>query len=262
MSALLELDRVDAGYGTTPVVRGISIALARGEVVGLLGPNGAGKSTLLRAAAGVLPTRAGVVRLDGVALASLTRRDIARKLAWLPQAQGTELPYSAREIVAMGRLPHLGALEPPRAADRAAIEEAIGATGIEALADRPFPALSEGEKQRVLLARCLAQQPRVLLLDEPTASLDVRHAWSLLRVVRDRARAGAAVLAAVHDLALAARACDRVIVIDGGEIVSEGPPAEALSAAVIARTFGMRARVDHEDGGLAVTVLGPSDEPG
>ncbi len=260
MSALLELDRVEAGYGASPVLRSVSLALAPGEIVGLVGPNGAGKSTLLRAAAGVLAVRGGAVRLRGAPLVSLARREIARSVAWLPQAQGTELPFSAREIVAMGRLPHLGALEPARERDHAAIAEAIRATGVEALLDRPLPSLSEGEKQRVLLARCLAQAPAVLLLDEPTASLDVRHAWSLMRVVRARAQDGAAVLAAIHDLALAARACDRVIVVDRGELVSDGPPEDALAPEVIARTFGMRARIAREEGGVVVTVLGAAED--
>jgi len=225
----LELDRVEVGYGARAILRGVSLSLAPGEVVGLVGPNGAGKSTLLRAAAGVLPLRAGSIQLEGQAITSLTRRAIARSIAWLPQAQGTDLSFSAREIVAMGRLPRLGAFEPAREADRAAVERAIAATAIEALIERRFPSLSEGEKQRVLLARCLAQEPSVLLLDEPTASLDVRHAWSLMRVIGD------------------------------GGVIADGPPDEALSPATIARTFGMRARVAREDDGVVITVLGASE---
>jgi iron complex transport system ATP-binding protein len=260
LSPVLELDGVEAGYGARAVLRGVSLALAEGEVVGLVGPNGAGKSTLLRAAAGVLAVRGGVVRLDGRALATLARREVAKKVAWLPQSQGTDLAFRAREIVEMGRLPHLGALEPSRDRDRAAVDDAIRATGIEPLAERACPALSEGEKQRVLLARCLAQAPRLLLLDEPTASLDIRHAWSLMRVVRERAAAGAAVLAAIHDLALAARACDRVIVVADGRVVSDGAPEHALAAETIEETFGMRARVAREEDGVVITVLGASGE--
>ena len=255
----LALEQVDVGYGARAILRGVSLSLAPGEVVGLVGPNGAGKSTLLRAAAGVLPVKAGRVTLEGSAIASLPRRAIARSIAWLPQAQGTDLAFSAREIVAMGRLPRLGAFEPAREVDRLAVERAIAATAIEALVERRFPSLSEGEKQRVLLARCLAQEPTVLLLDEPTASLDVRHAWSLMRVVRERAEAGAAVLAAIHDLALAARTCHRVVVIGEGGVVADGVPEEALSPATIARTFGMRARVAREDDGVVITVLGASE---
>jgi iron complex transport system ATP-binding protein len=242
------------------VLRRVSLAIAPGEVVGLVGPNGAGKSTLLRAAAGVLAVRAGEVRLEGRPLASLSRRTIAQSIAWLPQAQGTELAFRVHEIVAMGRLPRLGPFSPASSADRLAVEKAIRATGIEALAERPFPALSEGEKQRVMLARCLAQEPKVLLLDEPTASLDVRHAWALMRLVRERADEGAAVLAAVHDLALAARTCDRIVVVADGGVVENDRPEIALSPTTIARVFGMRARVVREEGGVVVTVLGASDD--
>ncbi len=255
----LELTRVDAGYPGRSVLRDVSLALEPGEVVGLIGPNGAGKSTLLRAAAGVLRVRSGSVSLRGRSIASLARREIARSIAWLPQAQDTELAFTAREIVRMGRLPHLGPFAPGGARDEAAVEGAIRATGSEALADRAFPSLSEGEKQRVLLARCLAQEPSVLLLDEPTASLDVRHAWGLLRVVRERAEGGAAVLAAIHDLALAARTCDRVVVIDGGAIVADGAPDQALTADLVAQTFGMRARIEREEDGVVVTVLGAAE---
>lgn len=255
----LELVGVEVGYGTRSVLRGVSFTLAPGEVVGLVGPNGAGKSTLLRVVAGVLRVRAGEVRLEGTSIGSLARRVIARSIAWLPQAQGTDLAFTAREIVEMGRLPRLGAFRPAGDEDRRAIDAAIRATSVEALLGRPFPRLSEGEKQRVLLARCLAQEPKVLLLDEPTSSLDVRHAWSLMRVVRERADAGAAVLAAIHDLALAARTCDRVIVLSEGGMVADGPPEEALSEATIAQTFGMNARVGREADGVVITVLGASE---
>lgn len=258
MSALLELRGIAAGYRDRPVLRDVSLALAPGEVVGLVGPNGAGKSTLLRVAAGAIAPSAGTVRLGGAEVGTLARRDIARLLAWLPQAQGTELAFTAREIVAMGRLPHLGPYAPAGERDRAAVDAAIEATHAQPLAERAFPALSEGERQRVLLARCLAQEPQVLLLDEPTASLDVRHAWALMRLVRDRAAAGVAVLAAIHDLALAARACDRVIVLDGGAIRRDGPPEDALDPASIAATFGMRARVAREPEGVVITILGPA----
>lgn len=256
---LLEIERAEAGYGGRVVIGPISISIERREVVGLVGPNGAGKSTLLRLAAGVIAARSGRVLLHGSPIAGMDRSAIARNIAWLAPSQTTELAFSVREIVALGRLPHLGPFRPPREADRAAIDRAIAAAALGGLAGRAFPDLSEGEKQRVLLARCLAQEPSVLLLDEPTASLDVRHAWALMRVVRARADAGAGVLASIHDLALAARICDRVIVIAGGKIVSDGAPVEALNAGVIAETFGMRVRVDRDGDGIAITVLGASE---
>jgi iron complex transport system ATP-binding protein len=188
---------------------------------------------------------------------ALDRRSIARRVAWLPQTQDTDLAFSAREIIALGRLPHLGPFEPPRAPDREAIERAVRATDVGALLDRDFPSLSEGEKQRVLLARCLAQEPEVLLLDEPTSSLDIRHAWSLMEIVRERAAAGCAVLAAIHDLALAARTCDRVAVLSEGRVVCVGPPERALAAEVVAETFAMDVRLERDAHGLNLALLGP-----
>jgi iron complex transport system ATP-binding protein len=254
----LSLAGVSAGYAGRAVLHAVSLEIGPGELVGLVGPNGAGKSTLLRVAAGVLAPSAGRVALEGVELRSMSRRAVATKVAWLPQAQGTDLAFSAREIVAMGRLPHLGAIEPPRERDRVAIERAIAAAGIGALVDRPFPDLSEGEKQRVFLARCLAQEASIALLDEPTASLDAKNAWSLLGVVRERSRDGAGVIAAIHDLALAARVCDRIVVLDGGRVIRDGAPLDALAPEVIAETFGMRARVERGEDGITLALLGPS----
>lgn len=252
----MSLERVTASYGSRRVLENVSFALAPGEVVGLVGPNGAGKSTLLRVAAGLLTPRSGIVRLAGRPIAGLDRREIARSIAWLPQSEGTDLAFDVRAIVELGRLPHLGPFRPPGPRDREAIARALREAGIEGLASRPFPELSEGERQRVLLARCLAQEPAVLLLDEPTASLDVRHAWLLMDVVRARARAGAAVLAAIHDLALAARRCDRLLVLDGGRLVYDGLPEQALAPELVESVFGMRVRTDRADGAVTITVLG------
>jgi iron complex transport system ATP-binding protein len=259
MTALLELENIEAGYGARRVLTELSLSVMAGEVVGLVGPNGAGKSTLLRIAAGIVRPFGGTVRLDTARIDTLARRDVARKLAILPQTASTEFSFSARELIEMGRLPHLGAFESLGDRDRSALSNAIHEAGVEELLSRRFQDLSEGEKQRVLLARCLAQEPRVLLLDEPTASLDVRHAWALMRVVRTRAQAGTAVVAAIHDLALAARVCDRVIVLAKGRIRSEGPPERALCPEVIAEVFGMRARVVREPEGVLITIVGAND---
>lgn len=258
MSVLLELREIDARYGTRHAVRALSLAVTAGEVVGLVGPNGAGKSTLLRIGSGILRPRAGTVRIDSRPIETMTRRDIARSLALLPQGAFTDFSYSAREIIEMGRFAHRGAFGALGARDELALRTAIRDAGVEDLVARRFQELSEGEKQRVLLARCLAQEPRVLLLDEPTASLDIRHAWAFMRAVRARALAGIAVIAAIHDLALAARVCDRVIVLKDGEIRSEGPPEQALSSDVIADVFGMRARVTREPEGIVITIVDAS----
>ncbi len=261
MSPLLELEKIEAGYGARRVLAGLSFSVMAGEVVGLVGPNGAGKSTLLRIAAGIARPSGGTVRLCDAPIDTLSRRDIARKLAILPQAASTDFSFSVREIIEMGRLPHLGAFGSLGAHDRNALSNAIRDANVEPLIERRFQDLSEGEKQRVLLACCLAQEPRVLLLDEPTASLDVRHAWALMHVVRTRARAGIAVVAAIHDLALAARTCDRVFVLSQGHFRSEGSPERALCPDVIAEVFGMRARVTRESEGVVLTIVDASEYP-
>jgi iron complex transport system ATP-binding protein len=263
VSPLLALHDVVAGPRGKRALDGVSLALREGELVGLVGPNGAGKSTLLKVAAGLLRPLRGHVQFRDEPLDRLDRRSVARRVAWLPQAQGTEHPFLARDLVALGRLPHLGTFETLGPRDHAAIDAALRDASAEDLAARPFPELSEGERQRVLLARALAQDTDVLLLDEPTSALDVRHAWGLVDVVRARTRTRGAALAAIHDLALAARLCDRIVVLHEGRVVCAGPPADALQPDVVAAVFGMRVRHDPEaGGGLRLSVLGPVSPAG
>ncbi|POX63004.1 ABC transporter ATP-binding protein [Streptomyces sp. Ru62] len=231
----LDIDQVTIEAAGTRLVDRIRLAVDSGTFVGLVGPNGSGKSTLLRTVYRALRPTAGTVRLDGDDLHALDPRAAARALAALPQESSAEFDFTVAEVVAMGRLPHRGRTA---ASDREICARAMDRTGVAHLADRGFSGLSGGEKQRVLIARALAQQPRVLVLDEPTNHLDIAHQLDVLSLVRD---SGLTVLAALHDLNLAAAHCDVLYVIDEGRIVAAGPPHEVLRPALLAEVFGVRA---------------------
>ena len=225
--SILEARGVTVCYGTRAVLDDVSLAVRPGELVGLIGPNGAGKTTLLRVLAGLALPATGAVLLDGRAAPG--PRAAAQVLAYLPYGAPCFWPLPARRVVALGRLPHLGPWRRPSSADRAAVDSALAEAGVAGLADRALPTLSSGERMRVMLARALAQEPRVLLADEPTAALDPYHQLRVLDVLQARARAGGAVLAVLHDLELAARYCSRLVLLVAGRAVGEGPPDEVLT---------------------------------
>lgn len=247
------------GYGTDPVLDGVSLSVARGELVGLVGPNGVGKTTLIRALLGTLAPEAGAVTLNGDAVSALSSRAASRRVAAVPQESAVPFSFTVREIVEMGRHPHaprLGSDPEPRA-----VERAMERTEITHLAERDIEAVSGGERQRVLIARALAQDTPVLLLDEPTASLDVNHQIRTLGLVETLADSGRAVLAAIHDLNLAARYCDRLVLLADGAVAARGPPAEVLEPDPLEAAFGTRAVVSRDPvtDAPVVTAL-PGDE--
>ncbi|MFE2211113.1 ABC transporter ATP-binding protein [Streptomyces canus] len=226
------------------ILRDVRLDVPDGAFVGLVGPNGSGKSTLLRCVYRALRPAGGAVRLDGDDVRTMDPRAAARVLAALPQESSAEFDFTVAEVVAMGRLPHRGRTA---AADEEICAGAMDRTGVRHLADRGFLALSGGEKQRVLIARALAQQPRVLVLDEPTNHLDIAHQLDVLSLVRG---SGLTVLAALHDLNLAAAHCDLLYVIAGGRTVASGPPHDVLQPALLAEVFGVRAHpVRHPETG-------------
>jgi iron complex transport system ATP-binding protein len=236
--SLISLRDVAAGYGAREVLRDVDLSITAGERVAIVGPNGAGKSTLLRLITGLLTPTRGQVCLSGDPVGSLSRIAIARRLAVVPQL--AVLPFSARveDVVALGRLPHEDPLRGPRAADIAAIESAIARVGLEAFVGRDARELSLGERQLVLVALAVAQASPVVILDEPTVHLDIRHQVDVMELLADlNRRDGTTVIAVLHDLGLAARYFPRVVVVAGGRVAADGPPAEALSREQVESVF-------------------------
>ena len=237
MSAL-ELRGVTVELGGRAVVDGVDANVAEGEWVALIGPNGAGKTTLLRALARLVPF-AGEIRLDGRSLEQIGRGELARLVAVVPQEPSTPPWMTVAEYVLLGRTPHLGPLAKEGARDREAAGRALARLDLLAFLDRRLGTLSGGEKQRVVVARALAQEAAIVLLDEPTAALDIGHQQQALDLLDGlRAESGLTLVAAMHDLTLAAQYADRMLLLDAGKIVADGVPTDVLTAAVIARHYG------------------------
>ncbi|MEM6327162.1 MAG: ABC transporter ATP-binding protein [Bacteroidota bacterium] len=253
-ASVVSASDLSVSLGGRPVLRRVSLDVREGEWLGIVGPNGAGKSTLLRALAGLLPY-SGSLQLRGREVRDWAGRARAREVALVRQQTDLPFAFSVREVVEMGRAPHLGWLSPLGTDDRAHVDRAIEALRLGAFVDRPVTALSGGEQQRALLAQALAQSAPLLLLDEPTAHLDVRHRLDLLGHVRSLAEAGRTVLAAVHDLGDAARESDRLLVLHRGEAVSLGPPDEVITPDLLADVFGVEAEVTREPDGLRIRYL-------
>jgi len=239
-TAIVELDGVTAAYRERQVLIDVSVAIETGERVALIGPNGAGKSTLLAVATGLLRPISGTVRLGGEPVDGLDRLEVARRMAVVPGA--ANLPFATRveEVVALGRLPHEDPFRGARPADRAATAAAIERVGVGHLLGRDARELSLGERQLVLLAMAVAQAAPVLVLDEPTVHLDLRHQVGAMDLLVDlNERDGTTIVAVLHDLALAAHFFPRLILLDGGRVVADGTPAEVLTSERIREVFGV-----------------------
>lgn len=239
MSTVYALDGVDVDLNGRAILTGVDLTLAGGSVVALVGPNGAGKSTLLRVLSGDVTPAAGEVRFYGRRLAEFSARELAGRRAVLPQRSGVQFAFTAREVVELGRGVSTGV------GDAALVARAMGETDTLDVAGASFPELSGGEQARVMLARVLAQDTPVLLLDEPTSSLDLAHQQSILEVARRWAGAGALVVVVLHDLNLASCYADRVVVIDNGEVVADGAPWAVLTEALVEDVFACPVRVVH-----------------
>ncbi|MEC3909810.1 ABC transporter ATP-binding protein [Sphingobium sp. CR2-8] len=230
--------------GRRPVLRHVSADFQPATLTGIIGPNGAGKSTLIKAMLGLLPAREGTVMIDGQDRASLGVRDLARRIAYLPQGQTLHWPLSVERVVALGRLPHLAPLSRITDLDRAAIVQAMARADVAHLAQRDATQLSGGERARVMLARALAVGTPALVVDEPLASLDPGHQIDVMDLLAREARNGATVVTVLHDLTMAARYCDRLILIDGGAVVARGTPADVLTAETLRQVYGISARIE------------------
>jgi len=235
---LLEARHLTVVHGQRRLLDDVSISVEAGEILALIGPNGAGKSTFMKALAGILPYL-GEIRLDGTQAETLPRRMRARQLAYVPQHSTLDAPMLAREVVAQGRFAHRDVWGRASSNDTATIAHALEATEATHLADRPFSRLSYGERRLVLLARALATGARILLLDEPTAALDVAHALSLLQRLRHLAGSGHAVIVALHHLDEVAEFCSQALLLCRGRAVYAGPVADVVAAAPVREVFGV-----------------------
>jgi iron complex transport system ATP-binding protein len=236
----LETTALTLGYKGRSVLQDLRLAVRPGSVLALAGPNGAGKTTLLRALARLLRPTHGAVLLDGRDVWALSERETARYLGLVPQGEASEWPLTVEQVVTLGRAPHRGWFMPYSAADRAAVDAALAQTGLAPLRERLLSELSGGERQRVLIARALAQQPQTILLDEPTAHLDLRYQGAVLGLARRLAHErGLALVMSLHDLNLAALYADRVALIADGGLVAEGSPETVLTASHLQRAYGV-----------------------
>lgn len=243
----------------TPILSDINLGLRAGEFVGLIGANGAGKTTLLKVISGMWPGATGEIDLLGRPLSDYSTREIAQIVAHVPQSIHVDFAFSAREVVLMGRSPHLRRFDMESAHDRAIADRTMQITQTSHLTHRLIPTLSGGEQQRVVIARALTQEPRILLLDEPTSNLDIKHQMGVLRMVQSLAQeAQLGVIAAIHDLGLAARFCTRLVMMARGHIAADGTPEEVLTPERLAQVFEIDARIyrDPFSGHLAVSVQG------
>ena len=245
-----------------PVICDVSLDVPTGQAVGLIGPNGSGKSTLLRLVSRSLIPDRGRIELGGKDIASLRIRDIARRLAMVEQKRTLGFDFTVQEVVAMGRMPHSGRWSRESRDDREAIERAMRWAEVEHLCDRSARTLSGGEGQRVFLAMALAQEPEVLLLDEPTTFLDLRHQLSFLAIVKERISAGLTVLLAIHDLTLAAQIADQIVMFLDGDVADVGSPEKVLTKENVNRVFGVEAAVGRhlETGMLYVLPALPGEQ--
>jgi iron complex transport system ATP-binding protein len=253
--ARLEIVGLGAAHGRTPVLHDVRLTVDPGGWLAVIGPNGSGKSTLLRCVLGAHPHE-GQVRLDGAPLSGAGVRARARQVAYAPQQPVLPEGMTTRDYVTLGRTPHRALLAAPRAVDREVVAEVMGRLELDGLADRLLTTLSGGEQQRAVLARALAQRPRVLLLDEPTAALDLGHAQQVLDLVDGlRRQDGITVLSTLHDLTLAGQYADRLALLSAGRVVAEGRPAEVLTATALQAYYGARAQVVVGPHGPAVLPL-------
>ena len=262
MSSPLACEHLQFSFNKKTMLDDINLTFNNGEFVGLIGANGAGKSTLLQLLLGLLKAKSGQILLHGENINHIKRREIAKQLAFVPQSIDLPYAFSVQQLVAMGRNPYLGAFELETSSDKKLINDAIQQTDLSHLQERMVNTLSGGEKQRVIIARALAQQSPTILLDEPIASLDICHQLETLQLIKSLTQNGKTAITALHDLNLAARYCDRLILIGKREdgittIISDGSAEEVLTEANLARYFSIQADINQQDGKVTLSNIIP-----
>ncbi len=258
--SILAARQVVCGYDERDVLHGVTLAVTRGEFVGLIGPNGSGKSTLLRALTGVLPLRSGEVFLEEQSLSRYRRRQIAQRIAVVPQLSGSIFPFTVRDYVMMGRTPYLGRLQGQRPTDVKVARQAMELTSTIHLADRPITDLSGGELQRTTIARAVAQDTSILLLDEPTAFLDINHQHEIFELLsRFNTQRGMTILCVSHDLNLAAQYCPRLVVLKDGVVYADGLGSQIISEHMVREVYGAPVQVDEGPAGKPRVSLLPGE---
>lgn len=254
MVSTLQAERLDIGYPGVRVGSGLDVSLQTGEVVCLLGPNGCGKTTLFKTLLGLIPSQGGSVLLNGTPLGQLDRPAIARQLAYVPQAHAAVFPYTVRDMVVMGRTAHRGLFSGPNAGDRARAEAALDQLGIAELADRDYTRISGGQRQLALIARALSQDAALIVMDEPTASLDFGNQMRLLSAVRLLAETGIGIILSTHNPDHAFAIATRVHLLAHGHTQAVGAPADVLTAEALTHTYGVPIAVEHLSSGHRVCV--------
>jgi iron complex transport system ATP-binding protein len=258
---VIEVEHFSVSFGSVQALSDVTLAVERGEIVGLVGPNGAGKTTLLSAINGLVEPAAGTVAVTGDDVSTLSARALARRVATVPQETSLSFSFPVHEVVAMGRTPYRSRFERVSDTDRAHTQRAMERTDVARFADRSIEEISGGERQRVVLARALCQDPHALLLDEPTASLDINHQVRMLSLVREFVAEGRAALCAIHDLSLAARFCDRLVLLADGRVLAAGAPEAVLDEEHVERAFDTEAVVTRHPVTGTVDVTAMTDRP-
>jgi iron complex transport system ATP-binding protein len=244
MGVAIQISDLSFSYGRgAPQLRDVSLSVGEGDVCCLLGPNGAGKTTMLRCLLGLLKPSSGTMRIDGIDVSRLSQRQMARRLAYVPQSTSTPFPFTALDMVVMGRTPHVSLTSSPSAADRRAAAAILAEFGIEYLADRPFSVLSGGERRLVLMARVVAQDSPILVLDEPTSALDFGNEAKVLELVCALARAGRTVLMTTHQPSHALICADQAVLFRDGRIVADGPARDVVTGEQLTALYGVEVRV-------------------
>lgn len=244
-------------FGSLTAVDDVNLQIPEAAIYGFLGPNGSGKSTLMKALLGTVDLESGEALVEGRSVEDWPRRELARRVGAVSQSESTAFPLTVRQLVEMGRYPHLGPLRPMKAEDRSAVDAAMERCDVTEFRDRLVETLSGGEFQRVRIARALAQEPSALVLDEPTASLDIRHEMGILQLLRDSSRRGVTVLLVTHHLNLAARFADRVLLLDAGKVAAEGAVSEVFQSRILEAVYGWPLSIapDPVTGAPSVTPL-------